>query len=98
MKMGLNAKCGSIEESHKIFNSTNQRDIAMLESPLSYKDLCKCSTAGRSLFSACRVSGHVELGTYVAKMAISCDPIDSRSYILLSNIFESKSRWTDLKS
>jgi len=39
-----------------------------------------------SLLSACRVSGDVELGTYAAEMAISCDPADGGSYVLLSNI------------
>ncbi|KAK7358913.1 hypothetical protein VNO77_00854 [Canavalia gladiata] len=51
----------------------------------------------RSLLSACRVSGHVELGTYAAAMAISCDPADSGSYILLSNIFASKGMWANVR-
>ncbi|KAK7399469.1 hypothetical protein VNO78_10652 [Psophocarpus tetragonolobus] len=51
----------------------------------------------RSLLSACRVSGHVELGIYAAEMAISCDPADSGSYILLSNIFASKSMWANVR-
>ncbi|KAF1875623.1 hypothetical protein Lal_00006253 [Lupinus albus] len=51
----------------------------------------------RSLLSACRVSGHVELGAYAAEMAISCDPADSGSYILLSNIFASKGMWLNVK-
>ncbi|KAI4345832.1 hypothetical protein L6164_012923 [Bauhinia variegata] len=51
----------------------------------------------RSLLSACRVTGHVELGTYAAEMAISCDPEDSGSYTLLSNIYASKGMWVDAK-
>nr|KYP34722.1 Pentatricopeptide repeat-containing protein At4g39530 family [Cajanus cajan] len=51
----------------------------------------------RSLLSACRASGHVELGTYAAEMAISCDPADSGSYILLSNIFASKGMWENVR-
>ncbi|XP_061345607.1 pentatricopeptide repeat-containing protein At4g39530 [Gastrolobium bilobum] len=51
----------------------------------------------RSLLSACRLSGHVELGVYAAEMAISCDPTDSGSYILLSNIFASKGMWENVK-
>lgn len=51
----------------------------------------------RSLLSACRVVGHVELGTYAAEMAISVDPKDSGSYVLLSNIFASKGMWVDVK-
>ncbi|XP_024022263.1 pentatricopeptide repeat-containing protein At4g39530-like [Morus notabilis] len=51
----------------------------------------------RSLLSACRVAGNVELGKYAADMAISSDPTDSGSYILLSNIFASKGMWADAK-
>ncbi|KAF3440469.1 hypothetical protein FNV43_RR18753 [Rhamnella rubrinervis] len=51
----------------------------------------------RSLLSACRVAGNVELGKYAAEMAIMSDPADSGSYILLSNIFASKGMWRDVK-
>ena len=181
--LDMYAKCGIIEEAHKAFSSTNQRDIACWNSMIStyaqhgeaakalevfdhmIKDgvkpnyvtfvgvLSACSHAGlldagfhnfesmsqfgiepgiehyacmvsllgragkiyeakefidkmpikpaavvwRSLLSACRVSGHVELGTYAAEMAISCDPADSGSYILLSNIFASKGMWVNVK-
>ncbi|PON85681.1 Tetratricopeptide-like helical domain containing protein [Trema orientale] len=51
----------------------------------------------RSLLSACRVAGDIELGKYAAEMALSSDPVDSGSYILLSNIFASKGMWADVK-
>jgi len=51
----------------------------------------------RSLLSACRVAGNVELGTYAAEMAISCNPADSGSYVLLSNIFASKGMWVNVR-
>ena len=51
----------------------------------------------RSLLSACRVAGNVDIGRYAAEMAISADPSDSGSYILLSNIFASKGMWADVK-
>ncbi|GFY87124.1 tetratricopeptide repeat (TPR)-like superfamily protein [Actinidia rufa] len=51
----------------------------------------------RSLLSACRISGNVELGKCAAEMPISADPTDSGSYILLSNIFASKGMWADVK-
>ncbi|KAL5539460.1 hypothetical protein UlMin_044922 [Ulmus minor] len=44
----------------------------------------------RSLLSACKVAGNIELAKYAAEMAISNDPLDSGSYILLSNIYASK--------
>lgn len=51
----------------------------------------------RSLLSACTAAGHVELGIYAAEMAISSDPMDSGSYILLSNIYASKGMWADVE-
>ncbi|KAK6131619.1 hypothetical protein DH2020_034633 [Rehmannia glutinosa] len=51
----------------------------------------------KSLLSACRVNGNVELGRHAADMAISCDPTDSGPYILLSNIYASKGMWIDVK-
>lgn len=51
----------------------------------------------RSLLSACRITGNVELGKYAAEMAISIDPSDSGSYVLLSNILASKGMWVDVK-
>ncbi|XP_038900776.1 pentatricopeptide repeat-containing protein At4g39530 [Benincasa hispida] len=51
----------------------------------------------RSLLSACRVFGNVELAKHAAEMAISIDPMDSGSYVMLSNIFASKGMWGDVK-
>ncbi|KAL6959364.1 Pentatricopeptide repeat-containing protein [Sarracenia purpurea var. burkii] len=51
----------------------------------------------RSLLSACRIAGNIELGKYAAEKAISVDPNDSGSYVLLSNIFASKGMWADVK-
>ncbi|KNA09392.1 hypothetical protein SOVF_153820 [Spinacia oleracea] len=51
----------------------------------------------RSLLSSCRATGDYELGAYAAEMAISSDPRDSGSYILLSNIYASKGMWTEVK-
>lgn len=55
------------------------------------------ATVWRSLLSACRTGENIELGKYAAEMAISADPKDSGSYILLSNLFASKCMWTDVK-
>ncbi|KAL9993239.1 putative tetratricopeptide-like helical domain superfamily [Helianthus debilis subsp. tardiflorus] len=51
----------------------------------------------RSLLSACRVAGNLEIGKYAAEMAILSDPKDSGSYILLSNIYASKGMWSEVK-
>ncbi|KAG1365431.1 pentatricopeptide repeat-containing protein [Cocos nucifera] len=49
----------------------------------------------RSLLSACRVFGNVDLGRYAAEMSILKDPKQSGPYVLLSNIFASKGMWAD---
>ncbi|KAK9114610.1 hypothetical protein Syun_021407 [Stephania yunnanensis] len=51
----------------------------------------------RSLLSACRAAGEVDIGKHAAEMAISLDPKDSGSYILLSNILASKGLWNDVE-
>ncbi|KAI3802983.1 hypothetical protein L1987_31130 [Smallanthus sonchifolius] len=51
----------------------------------------------RSLLSACRVAGNLEIGKYAAEMAILSDQKDSGSYILLSNIYASKGLWGEVK-
>ncbi|XP_060196580.1 LOW QUALITY PROTEIN: pentatricopeptide repeat-containing protein At4g39530-like [Lycium barbarum] len=52
----------------------------------------------RTLLSACRETGHIDLGRYAASMAISVDPKDSGSYVLLSNIYASKGMWINVKN
>ncbi|XP_068637571.1 pentatricopeptide repeat-containing protein At4g39530 [Aristolochia californica] len=51
----------------------------------------------RSFLGACRLAGDVDLGKYAAKMAISIEPKDSGSYVLLSNLFASKGMWADVE-
>ncbi|OAY80906.1 Pentatricopeptide repeat-containing protein [Ananas comosus] len=51
----------------------------------------------RSLLSACRVFGNIEIGKYAAEMALAADPTDSGPYVLLSNIFASKGMWVDVE-
>ncbi|KAI4365494.1 hypothetical protein MLD38_021474 [Melastoma candidum] len=51
----------------------------------------------RCLLSACREAGHLELGEYAADKAISLDPMDSGSYVLLSNIYAARGMWKDVK-
>ncbi|CAL4893266.1 unnamed protein product [Urochloa decumbens] len=51
----------------------------------------------RSLLSACRLFGDVEIGRYAAEMALLVDPSDSGPYVLLSNIYASKGLWADVQ-
>ncbi|KAL4197708.1 hypothetical protein AMTRI_Chr04g189630 [Amborella trichopoda] len=54
------------------------------------------SMVWRSLLSACRTFGDINIGKYAADRAISIDPKDSGSYVLLSNIYASKGMWVDV--
>ncbi|CAO2167873.1 unnamed protein product [Urochloa humidicola] len=51
----------------------------------------------RSLLSACRLFGNVEIGRYAAEMVLLADPSDSGPYVLLSNIYASKGLWADVQ-
>lgn len=49
----------------------------------------------RSLLSACRDVGDIEIGEYAADKILMTDPADSSVYTLLSNIYASKGMWDD---
>jgi len=51
----------------------------------------------RSLLSACRLFGNIEIGRYAAEMALLVDPSDSGPYVLLSNVYASKGLWADVQ-
>ncbi|XP_047321851.1 pentatricopeptide repeat-containing protein At5g40410, mitochondrial isoform X2 [Impatiens glandulifera] len=48
-----------------------------------------------SLLNACRVHGNMELGEDVGARLLSIDPLDSRNYLMLSNIYSNFGRWKD---
>ncbi|KAF6167033.1 hypothetical protein GIB67_041288 [Kingdonia uniflora] len=48
-----------------------------------------CSLIWRTLLSACRLNGNIELGKETADKLIQLQPNDSSAYILLSNIYAS---------
>ncbi|KAJ8445694.1 hypothetical protein Cgig2_026021 [Carnegiea gigantea] len=181
--LDMYAKCGCLQDAHKLFNTTKKKDVACWNSMIStcanhgqaeqalslYRQMLKegvqpnyvtfvgllsaCSHAGlvevglehfntmlscgiepgtehyacivslygragkptdakefiekmpvkpaaivwKSLLSSCQATGDFELGTYAAEKAISSDPADSGSYILLSNIYASKGMWAQVK-
>ncbi|CAN6447240.1 unnamed protein product [Victoria cruziana] len=51
----------------------------------------------RSLLSACRKFGDIYLAKHTAELAISSDPKDSGSRIMLSNMFASAGMWPDVE-
>ncbi|XP_020592271.1 pentatricopeptide repeat-containing protein At4g39530 [Phalaenopsis equestris] len=51
----------------------------------------------RSLLSACRVYGDVELGRLAARKAISLDSNNSGSHVLMSNMLASKGMWEEVE-
>eukprot|EP00253_Pinus_taeda_P001206 PITA_01206 len=49
----------------------------------------------RTLLSACRVHGNVELGKHAAEHILELEPQDSAAYVLLSNIYSAAGQWDD---
>ncbi|KAM0942604.1 putative tetratricopeptide-like helical domain superfamily, DYW domain-containing protein [Dioscorea sansibarensis] len=50
----------------------------------------------RTLLSACKIQGDVEVAEIAARNILSLDPEDSSAYVLLSNIYAEAGRWTDV--
>ncbi|KAK4253679.1 hypothetical protein QN277_010321 [Acacia crassicarpa] len=48
-----------------------------------------------ALLGACRVYRNIELGKEAAEKMIALDPLDSRNYIMLSNIYSAAGLWDD---
>ncbi|KAL5780789.1 hypothetical protein ACOSQ2_011526 [Xanthoceras sorbifolium] len=48
-----------------------------------------------ALLGACRVYGNTELGTEVAERLFALEPLDSRNYIMLSNIYSAAGMWKE---
>ncbi|KAE7999609.1 hypothetical protein FH972_004017 [Carpinus fangiana] len=57
---------------------------------------CKPSVSMlQSLLGGCRIHGNVELGERIGEMLFEIDPENSRSYVMLYNIYAAAGRWTD---
>ena len=52
-------------------------------------------TIWRTLLGACRVHKNVELGKLAAEKLLSLEPLDSATYILLSNIYSAAGKWKE---
>ncbi|XP_020595078.1 pentatricopeptide repeat-containing protein At2g33760-like [Phalaenopsis equestris] len=50
-----------------------------------------------SLLGACRIHGDLELGEKVADRIMELDPENPGYYVLLSNIYAARARWTDVE-
>ncbi|KAI9081446.1 hypothetical protein K1719_036592 [Acacia pycnantha] len=48
-----------------------------------------------ALLGACRVYRNIDLGKEAAEKMIALDPLDSRNYIMLSNIYSASGLWDD---
>ncbi|KAF8719618.1 hypothetical protein HU200_024359 [Digitaria exilis] len=49
----------------------------------------------RKLLGACRVHKNVELGKLAAEKLLSFEPLDSATYVLLSNIYSAAGKWKE---
>ncbi|CAB4287431.1 unnamed protein product [Prunus armeniaca] len=57
---------------------------------------CKPSSSIlESLLGACRIHGNVELGEKISEMLSELDPENSRSHVMLHNIYAATGRWAD---
>lgn len=54
------------------------------------------ATLWKSLLSACRVHGNLELGERAGRNLIKLEPLNSLPYVLLSNMFSVAGRWEDV--
>lgn len=52
-------------------------------------------TIWRALLGACRVHKNVELGKLAAEKLLSLEPLDSATYVLLSNIYSAAGKWKE---
>jgi hypothetical protein len=50
-----------------------------------------------ALLNACRMHGNVEIGECAADKLVGLDPSDSGIYVLMSQIYASKSNWGQVK-
>ncbi|XP_022928697.1 pentatricopeptide repeat-containing protein At2g03880, mitochondrial isoform X1 [Cucurbita moschata] len=65
------------------------------EELLNRMDVEPDATVWKSLLSACRVHGNLELGERAGKNLIKLEPLNSLPYVLLSNMFSVAGRWED---
>ena len=50
----------------------------------------------RTLLGACTVHGHLGLGAFARARLLQLEPKDSGDYVLLSNLYASEQRWSDV--
>lgn len=55
------------------------------------------ATTWVTLLGACRVHSNVDIGEIVGHHLIECDPGNSSTYVILSNLYASASRWDDVR-
>eukprot|EP01018_Ginkgo_biloba_P019951 Gb_11581 [translate_table: standard] len=53
------------------------------------------SLVWRTLLSACRVHGNLEIGKRAAERILELEPHDTATYVLLSNMYAAAGRWDD---
>ncbi|KAF9663119.1 hypothetical protein SADUNF_Sadunf17G0005300 [Salix dunnii] len=50
----------------------------------------------RTLLGACTIHGHLGLGAFARARLVQLEPKDSGDYVLLSNLYASEQRWSDV--
>ncbi|KAK1315765.1 putative pentatricopeptide repeat-containing protein [Acorus calamus] len=91
----LYSKCGSIEDSHRLFNEMRVRDQVSWTALVSgYAQFGKAKET-IDLFEKI-IHGNMELGKWAAESLLELEPQNAASYILLSGIYASKQRWDEV--
>ncbi|XP_077216485.1 tetratricopeptide repeat (TPR)-like superfamily protein [Tasmannia lanceolata] len=76
----LLGRAGRLEEAEQLISQVKNPDIVMW----------------RTLLSACRIHGNVEMAKRAAKNVLELEPEDDGTYILLSNIYALTGNWNEV--
>ncbi|PKI75742.1 hypothetical protein CRG98_003885 [Punica granatum] len=90
--LDMHAKRGSISESLSVFSQTSRRSqfawTAIISAHARHGD-----NDSVSLLGSCRVHGKVEMAERVVDALMEIEPMESGSYVLMSNLYAEKGHW-----
>ncbi|XP_073003561.1 pentatricopeptide repeat-containing protein At5g65570 [Typha latifolia] len=76
----LLGRAGRLEEAEELIHKTSNPDKVLW----------------RTLLSACKIHGNLEMAKKAARKLLELDPADDGTYILLSNIYASLGQWNEV--
>ncbi|OMO72969.1 hypothetical protein COLO4_27374 [Corchorus olitorius] len=78
--VGLLGRSGRLEEAETLLNQVSNPDVVLW----------------RTLLSACKFHGEVEMAERIRKRVLELSPADEETHILLSNLYASKGKWSQV--